>query len=89
MTFQRLCNLVTKGDYNYHSKTFDIIIEPMYSESQIAYQLLVINDKHQALEIVQIEPPLGGGIPKTWTADFVRDRILSAKQELHSKYLIV
>lgn len=87
MTFQRLCNLVTKGDLNYYSKQFSILIEPLESKSQLSYRLTVLRGK-DVLEVVDLEPPLQE-IDNGWTADHLRDKILSIKQGLHFKYLLV
>jgi hypothetical protein len=87
MTFQRLCNLVTKGDYNYYSKQFDIVIEPLRSDSQTTYRVSVIRNK-EPVEVIDIEPPIYAG-ESSWSPEFVRDKILATKQELHAKHLLV
>lgn len=85
MTFQRLCNLVTKGDLNYYSKLFDIIIEPL--GDQLSYQINVVKNG-TIVESVEVEPPTGrNDWRKHWIADEVRDQILREKQILHTKYL--
>lgn len=91
MTFQRLCNLVTQGELNYYSKVLEILIEPLYSDSQTDYRLTVHKDK-QVIEVVDVTPPpvhkVGKGLRHEWkNADECRDKILLEKNRLHIKHV--
>ncbi len=61
----------------------------MHSDSQLSYRISVVITEGKIAEVVELEPPLGNpNWEREWTADYVRDKILKVKQELHSKYTI-
>ena len=86
MTFQKLCNYITRGEYNYYSRHLEIIVEPLKSNDQTCYRITVHKNK-QVVEVVDIEPPLTPKNKHEWKdGDECRDKVLLEKNRLHLKY---
>ena len=89
MTFQRLCNYITCGEFNYYSRKLEILIEPLQlygSTDQTSYRITVYQNK-QVIEVVDVTPPLTSKMKYEWKdADECRDKVLLEKNRLYLKY---